>query len=324
MDYKDYYATLGVERTASQDDIKRAYRKLTRKYHPDVSQEPGAEEKFKEVSEAYKALGDPQRRAAYDDVGRRYAQGQTFDPPPGWDSGFEFSGGADDVRDFAGSDFFEALFGRAARGAGGRRATGGAGAGAAGVSFPGEDHHARIRIDLRDAYHGARRTVTMRAPQLQPDGRVVLVAREIDLDVPRGVRAGQHLRLAGQGGPGHGGGPAGDLYLEIEFVPDPVFRVDGRDVQVDLPVAPWEAALGARVELPTPDGTLEVGVPAGSASGRRLRLKGRGVPGDPPGDLYAVLAIVNPPSDSAAAQQAWRALAGAFPGFDPRRGQHGA
>ena len=326
MDYKDYYATLGVERTASQDDIKRAYRKLARKYHPDVSQEAGAEDKFKEVSEAYKALGDPERRAAYDDIGKRYAQGQSFDPPPGWDSGFEFSGSADDMQDFAGSDFFEALFGRAARAAGSRRgaaAGGRAGGGAAGMSFPGEDHHARIRIDLRDSYHGARRSVAMRTPTLQPDGRVVLVPRELDIDIPRGVRAGQHLRLAGQGGPGHGGGPAGDLYLEIEFTPDPVFRVDGRDVHLELPVAPWEAALGARVEVPTPDGTLEVGVPAGSAGGRRLRLKGRGLPGDPPGDLYAALTIVNPPSDSAAAQQAWRALAGAFPGFDPRR-PHGA
>jgi len=311
MEFKDYYATLGVERSASQDDVKRAYRKLARKYHPDVSKEPDAEARFKEVAEAYEALGDAEKRAAYDEVGQRYRQGQEFRPPPGWDAGFEFSGA-----DFGGaegfdhSDFFDALFGRHTRAARARRAPSAA---------QGEDHHAKVLIDLEDAYRGGRRSISLRVPVADVQGRVHFEERRLDVNIPKGIREGQHLRLAGQGGPGHGGGPAGDLYLEIAFNPHRIYRVDGRDVYLDLPLAPWEAALGATVTVPTPEGSVQLTVPANSSAGRKLRLRGKGLPGDPPGDLYAVLGIALPPADGAAAKDAYGAFAKALTGFDPRR-----
>ena len=311
MEFKDYYALLGVPRTATQDEIKRAYRKLARKYHPDVSKEPDAEARFKEVAEAYEALGDAEKRAAYDDVGKRFKTGREFSPPPGWDSGFEFSGRDSGAGpDLDRSDFFEALFGRRAAGSHGPRSR---------AHMAGGDDHAKVRIDLRDAYHGAKRTITLRTPQMDAQGNVTLVERQLDVNIPKGIRAGQHLRLAGQGAPGHGDGLAGDLYLEIEFALHPQFRVDGRDVYVDLQVAPWEAALGASVTLPTPDGNVELTVPSGSAAGRKLRLKGKGLPSAPPGDLYAVLVITLPPADTPKAQAAWRACAESFGDFDARR-----
>jgi curved DNA-binding protein len=313
MQFKDYYAALGVERSADTQTIKRAYRRLARKYHPDVSNEPDAEARFKEVAEAYEALSDPEKRAAYDQVSQRWSSGA---PPPDWDAGFEFSGrdaGAGDGADF--SEFFEALFGR--RG---------------GVPYPGhgrdharsergEDHHAKLLIEIEDAYRGARRSITLRVPELS-DGRVIWRERQLDVDIPKGIRSGQHLRLSGQGSPGHGSGPAGDLYLEVEFRPHRVFRVDGRDVVFDLPVAPWEAALGTTVLAPTPEGSVELRVPPNSPAGRRLRLKGRGLPGSPAGDLYAVLAIAMPAAASEAQQQAWRTLAAAFD-FKPRAAMEG-
>lgn len=311
MEFKDYYAQLGVARDASQDDIKRAYRKLARKYHPDVSKEANAEARFKEVAEAYEALGDAERRAAYDELGKRPAGGAEFHPPPGWDSGFEFSGANGGGRpDMSHSDFFEALFGRQAAGARGPRAA---------QQRAGGDHHAKVQIDLQDAYRGAKRTIALRVPQVDDQGRVVLKDRQLDVNIPKGIRDGQQLRLAGQGGPGHGDAPPGDLYLEIALAPHPHFRVDGRDVYIDLPVAPWEAALGARVTLPTPDGSVEMSVPPGSAAGRKLRLRGKGLPSDPPGDLYAVLVIALPNSEGAPAQEAWRALAKSFGEFNPRQ-----
>ena len=317
MKFKDYYATLGVERGATEDDIKKAYRKLARKYHPDVSKEADAEARFKEISEAAEVLRDPERRAAYDQMGSQYQAGQDFQPPPGWDAGFEFRGrGGDDSfgggEAFDPSDFFETLFGRhAAQGRGARPRGGGQAA--------GEDHHAKVLIDLEDAYRGARRTISLRVPAVDPQGHVRLEERQLDVNIPKGVRAGQHLRLAGQGAAGFGGGPAGDLYLEIAFNPEPRFRVDGKDVYVDLPLAPWEAARGATVPVATPEGTVELTIPPDSTAGRKLRLKGRGIPGQPPGDLYAVLAIVLPPANSQRAKDAYAALASAFPDFNPRR-----
>jgi len=312
MEFKDYYATLGVERSATQDEIKRAYRKLARKYHPDVSKEPDAEARFKEVAEAYEALSDTEKRAAYDDVGRRYREGQEFRPPPGWDSGFEFSGrdaGPGEEMDF--SDFFESLFGRHARGMHGGQ----------GMHAPGGDHHAKVVIDLEDAYRGARRTITLRMPVTDAQGHTTLHERHLDVTIPKGVREGQHLRLAGQGGAGLGNAPAGDLYLEIAFQPHPRFRVDGRDVYLDLAIAPWEAALGANVTAPTPDGSVELSIPPASSSGRKLRLKGKGLPSDPPGDLYAVLRIVVPAPQTPAQKEAYAALARGFSSFDARRTQ---
>ena len=322
MKYKDYYETLGVPRSAAPDDIKKSYRKLARKYHPDVSKLPDAEARFKDINEANEVLKDPEKRAAYDQMGSNWKAGQEFQPPPNWDAGFEFRGGQGGANPFGASfggtegfdasDFFESLFGR--RGAGP-----GAGAGArrrAGSN--GEDHHAKVLIDLEDSYRGAERSITLRAPVQGPDGRVVLQERTLDVHIPKGIRPGQHLRLSGQGAPGSGGASAGDLYLEIEFKPHARFRVEGSDVSVDVPLAPWEAALGATVDVPTPEGTVQLTVPKGSAGGRKLRLKGRGLPGKNPGDLYAVLTVALPKVDTDAGKAAYENLAQAFADFNPR------
>jgi curved DNA-binding protein len=320
MEFKDYYATLGVPRTATQEEIKRAYRKLARKYHPDVTKEPDGEARFKEVAEAHEALIDPERRATYDAIAQRHEKGEAFEPPPGWDSGFEFSGrggqGMPGERDADLSDFFESLFGRATG-----RATGNASrrrhsAGAA--AMQGEDHHAKVEIDLLDSYQGARRTITLRMPVIDAAGRAVLQDRQLEVNIPKGVRKGQHLRLAGQGAAGHGGAPGGDLYLEIQFLPHAMFRLEERHIYLDLPIAPWEAALGATVEAPTPEGVVQLTIPAGSLQGRKLRLKGKGLPGKVPGDLYAVLVIAVPPATSPPQTEAYRALAQAFADYNPR------
>lgn len=305
MKFKDYYATFDLPRSATQDEIKRAYRKLARKYHPDVSKAADAESRFKELGEAYAVLKDPEKRAAYDQMGNQWQAGQDFQPPPGFEfSGRGFDPGAGD--DLDQSDFFEALFGRQARAE--RQA---------GMHARGEDHHAKILIDLQDAYCGALRSIALRMPSRDAQGHVALRERRLDVTIPKGIRAGQHLRLTGQGQPGYGDGPAGDLFLEIGFNPHPHFRVDGRDVYTDLPLAPWEAALGCALTLPTPDGALQLTVPADSAAGRQLRLKGKGIPGDPPGDLFAVLTIALPRADSDSAKAAYRAMAAAFD-FNPR------
>ncbi|MCF6219155.1 MAG: DnaJ domain-containing protein [Gammaproteobacteria bacterium] len=310
MEFKDYYKIMGVERTATQDDIKRAYRKLSRKYHPDVSKEPDAEEHFKSVGEAYEVLKDPEKRAAYDQLGMDWKSGQDFRPPPEWDQGFEFRGGGftdGDASQF--SDFFESLFGRAnaARGrAGGEH-----------FSMGGEDTHAKVFINLEDAYHGATRTITLRHTELGADGRPQLKNRTLNVKIPKGVHQGQHIRLSGQGGAGAGQGKAGDLYLEIEFEPHSFYRVEGRDVYLDLPVAPWEAALGAKVSVPTPGGKVELKVPPGSCSGAKMRLKGKGIPGKSVGDFYVVLQVVLPPAESDEAKALYREMAQKM-AFNPR------
>jgi curved DNA-binding protein len=307
MEFKDYYGVMGVARDATQDEIKRAYRKLARKYHPDVSKEPDAEARFKELGEAYEVLRDPEKRAAYDQLGANWKAGQDFRPPPDWDAGFEFSGGYRDSGGF--SDFFESLFGRfGARHAGGP-----------GFSARGEDHHARILIDVEDAFHGATRTITLHAPQIDAQGHVRTRERTLNVRIPRGVRQGQHIRLAGQGTPGIGGGGAGDLYLDVEFKPHRLYRIEGRDLYLELPIAPWEAALGARVKVPTPDGIVDLTIPAGSTAGRKLRLKGRGIPARPSGDLYVVLQIALPPAESETARRLYRTMQQEM-AFNPRTG----
>jgi curved DNA-binding protein len=307
MEFKDYYGVMGVARDATQDQIKRAYRKLARKYHPDVSKEPDAEAHFKELGEAYEVLRDPEKRAAYDQLGANWKAGQEFRPPPDWDAGFEFSGGYRDGGAF--SDFFESLFGRfGARQAGGP-----------GFSARGEDHHARILVDLEDAFHGATRSITLHAPQIDAQGHVRTRERTLNVRIPRGIRQGQHIRLAGQGTPGIGGGGAGDLYLDVEFKPHRLYRIEGRDLYLDLPLAPWEAALGARVKVPTPEGIVDLTIPAGSTAGRKLRLKGRGIPGKPSGDLYVVLQIALPPAESETARRLYRTMQQEM-AFNPRTG----
>jgi curved DNA-binding protein len=309
MEFKDYYKIMGVARDATQDEIKRAYRKLARKYHPDVSKEADAEAHFKELGEAYEVLKDAEKRAAYDQLGANYKGGQEFRPPPDWDAGFEFSGGGftgGDAADY--SDFFASLFGREFR-------TGGAGR--APPNAKGEDHHAKVLIDLEDSYQGATRTITLRVPGIDAQGHLINRERVLNGTIPRGIREGQHIRLGSQGAAGDGEGRAGDLYLEIEFRPHPLYRVDGRDLYLDLPVTPWEAALGATVKVPTLGGIVELKIPEGSVSGRKMRLKARGLPGNPPGDCYVILSIALPPADTEAAKELYRKMAHDLD-FNPR------
>jgi curved DNA-binding protein len=322
MEYKDYYGILGLERAATQDEVKRAYRKLARKYHPDLNKEAGAEAKFKEVGEAYEVLGDPEKRAAYDQLGADLKSGQPFEPPPSWDAGYEFSGaGPGGARHGGGfepgsaghfSDFFESLFG----GMGRRRSADGAAR--AEFHAPGEDHHAKIVIDLRDTLEGATRSITLKAPYVDADGHVGLRERTLNVSIPKGLTPGQHIRLRGQGGPGLGRGASGDLYLQVEIAPDRLYRVSGKDLYLDLPVAPWEAALGASVRMPTPRGPIMLKIPAGSRQGQELRVRGRGIPAAEPGDLYAVLTIVLPPADTEQARELYQRMASEL-AFDPRK-----
>jgi len=312
MEYKDYYAILGIDKSATQDEVKRAFRKLARKFHPDVNKDQGAEEKFKELSEANEVLSDPEKRAAYDQIGKGYQPGQEFRPPPDWDAGFEFSRGFDDDAARAGdfSDFFENLFGDAYRQQRASHAR-------SRFHARGEDHHAKILIDLDDAFHGNKRVIVLKVPELTEDGHVVVKNRKLEVTIPKGAREGQHIRLRKQGSPGLGEGSAGDLYLEIAFKDHPLFHVEGADLYLDLPVAPWEAALGGKIKTPTPGGTVDLNIPAGSGQGRKLRLKGRGIPARPPGDLYVTLQIVLPPADTEKAKKLYTTMAREL-AFDPR------
>ena len=322
MEFRDYYKILGVERSATADQIKTAYRRLARKYHPDVSKEPDAEARFKEMQEAYEVLRDPEKRAAYDQLGSEWKSGQSFHPPPDWGSGFEFSGrpagagragrrpsgataggGSYAEEDF--SDFFSSLFGGGSPFAGG---TGRAG---------GRDHHARIEITLEEAYRGTSRTLELKRPEVKPDGSVELRSHTVRVTIPAGVTEGQLIRLAGQGEPAAGGGSAGDLYLEVHIQPHRSFTLENRDVTLTFPVAPWEAALGASVTVPTLGGPVEMRIPPSAQSGQKLRLRGRGLPGQPPGDQYVQLKVVLPPADSAEAKAIYEQMRAKLH-FDPR------
>ncbi len=305
MEYKDYYKILGLKRDAGQDEIKKAFRRDARKYHPDINSDADAEARFKDVNEAYEVLKDPERRAAYDQLGKEPPQGQGgYRPPPDWDSGFAFSeGGPRDDEGF--SDFFETLFRRGTGPAGDRR------------SGRGSDSHGRVEISIEDAYRGADRTLSLRSPVVGPDGSVRMQERAISVHVPKGVAQGQHIRLAGQGTPGMGGGAAGDLFLEVSFAPHPVYRPDGKDLYLDLPVTPWEAALGGHVIMPTPGGKVDLRIPKNARTGQKMRLKGKGLPGTPAGDIYATLKIVNPQVETEQARAYFERMAKEMP-FDPR------
>lgn len=307
MNFQDYYSVMGVDRDASQDEIKRAYKKLARKYHPDVSKDPDAETRFKEVGEAYQVLKDPEKRAAYDQIGANKHAGEDFTPPPGWDAGFEYSNnyGGGDASGY--SDFFESLFGHGFRSAQGSSQAG-QGSGYAGFNAHGEDHHAKVLIDLEDAYRGATRSITLNVSEIDSSGHVITKQRTLNVKIPKGVKQGQKIRLAGQGSPPMGSGQAGDLYLEIEFNPHSNYRVDAHDVYLDVPITPWEAALGASIKVPTLDGIVNLKIPAGSVTGKKMRLRGRGIPGKPPGDLYVVPQITLPPADSESAKELYRQM----------------
>jgi curved DNA-binding protein len=308
VEFKDYYATLGVARDAGAEEIKKAFRRLARKYHPDVSKEANAEARMQEINEANAVLSDTEKRAAYDALGSGHRPGEEFRPPPDWDAGFEFSRpGTGDGAGGDFSDFFAELFGRM----GGARH-------ARGPRHRGEDHYARILLDIEDAWQGAARQISLRVPKLDGEGRVVLDTRTLQVQIPKGVREGQLIRLANQGAPGVQGEPSGDLLLEVHLKPHPRFRVEGRDLHIELPLAPWEAALGAVVPVALPDGgELKVRIPPGAQSGRRLRVPGKGVPGATPGDLELTVRVVLPGADTARARELYETMAREL-GFDPR------
>jgi curved DNA-binding protein len=309
MKYKDYYAILGVARDAGADDIRKAYRKLAQKYHPDVTKDPQGEEKFKEVAEAYQTLKDPEKRKAYDELGSGFASGQDFRPPPGWEQRFgdapnEGRFSFDDV-DL--SDLFESL-------SRGRR-----GASRGPRNMRGEDFDVAVQLTLEQALHGTQVDLRLGLPEYDEHGAVHAVEKTIKARIPKGATDGQRLRLRGQGGKGLNGGGNGDLYLDISLRPHALFRADGHDLYLDLPLAPWEAALGASVEIPTLEGAVSLKVPAGTSTGRKLRLAGKGLPRPEgaPGDLYAVAQIVNPTVLTERERELFRALADASR-FDPR------
>lgn len=305
MEFKDYYKTLGVSPDASQEEIRKQYRRLARKYHPDVSSEPDAEERFKEIGEAYEVLHDEEKRRTYDNVRRGgWQAGQDFRPPPGWESaGFEFRDfGSAGLGDSGFSEFFESLFG----GLHGARRRGPGFHRRARQRSAGADVRATLELDLETAVRGGKRRITV-------NGRNG--SRTLDVNIPKGVRDGQVIRLKGQGAPGAGG--AGDLKLEIRLRPHRLFRVAGRDLHLDLPVTPWEAALGATVTVPTLGGEVNLKVPAGTNSGKRLRLKGRGLPGSPPGDLIVQVQVSTPPAVNREQESLYRRMAETFD-YDPR------
>ncbi len=328
MEYKDYYKILGVSRDAKPDEIKAAYRKLARKYHPDVSKEPDAETRFKEVNEANEVLKDPEKRAQYDALGSGWHAGDNFRPPPG--AGARGAGRSDQFSEEEAahfSDFFSSIFGGMGGGMGSGRGSRSSGFGDAGMYADpyggrGRDQSARIRISLEEAFQGGTRQLRLEVPEIDAQGQVKMRARTLNVRIPAGVTEGQQIRLAGQGGSGHGGGgqagSAGDLFLEVELEPHSVFRSEGKDIHLKLPIAPWEAARGATVPVPTLGGTVSLKIPAGSQSAQRLRLKGRGLPGKPAGDAFVQLEITNPPAESAEAQAAFEALADSFKSFNPR------
>jgi len=325
MPQPDYYHTLGVSRTATAEEIKKAFRRLARKYHPDVSKEADAVSRMAEINEANEVLSDPEKRAAYDAVGHQaWSQGArsaddvrgAYGSGPGYSSTYgPGSGFTQDGADSQGySDFFEELFGQAAR----ARAQSGQ-SGTQRSQWPGEDQHADITLNLEEAYRGSERTLRLQGFEVDAQGQFVPRTRTLSVKIPAGVAQGQLIRLSGQGGPGLGGGPAGDLFLRIHIEPQtPGQQVDGRDVILKVFVAPWEAALGSNIQVRTPAGELSVGVPAGSVSGRRLRLRGKGIPGKQPGDLYLELDIAMPGAVTDDQKKAWQTLAAAYPGFEAR------
>ena len=303
MKYKDYYEVLGVARDANSEDIKRAYKRLARKFHPDVSKDRNAEEQFKDVGEAYDVLRDKDKRAAYDNLGSGYHAGDDFAPPPGWESTFNFGGGFSGEK-FDFSDYLDSLFG---------------GKATRGDPFGGHFHHtasrggderAKIVLALEEALHGGERSISLK-------GGARRNARTLKVKIPAGIQEGQQIRLAGQGQPGPGG-RSGDLLLSVEFTPHPKYRAEGKDIHMDLPITPWEAALGASVKVHTLGKEVDLKIPAGSQTGRKLRLKGKGLGGSKAGDHYVTLQIMTPAAEGESAKRFYRSMADEFD-FDPRK-----
>ncbi|WP_094510904.1 DnaJ C-terminal domain-containing protein [Synechococcus sp. MW101C3] len=328
MKFKDYYAALELERDADGDAIKKAYRRLARRTHPDVAKEPGAEERFKEISEAYQTLSDPEKRQAYDDLGR-HGSGEDFSPPPDWESRFRREGGQPAGQDVDLADLFEQMGFGVSGGAGGFGggfgSSGGFGQQAGGFPVRGQDLEVTTELTLEQAAQGTEVAFTLSVPSRRADGGMAREPRSGTIRVPRGVADGERLRVPGRGGPGHGGGPAGDLFLEIRLKPHPRFRPVGHDLYLELPIAPWEAALGAEIELPTLAGTARVTVRPGMRNGQKLRLAGKGLPRrkEGAGDLYGVIQIVMPEQIGDRERELYRELAEAS-AFNPRPSFEGA
>ena len=314
MEYQDYYKILGIAENASAEEVKKAYRKLARKYHPDVSKEPGAEEKFKGLREAFEVLKDPAKRAEYDQLKKlgAFEKSGNFHPPPEWRSTASYDSGdywQGDAEQF--SDFFASLFGRGNT----ARQPGGAG-------HPprrrGEDIHARLSISLEEAAHGGEKQVQFNVTEVDASGRLARRNKVLNIKIPPAMEPGQFMRLRGQGAPGIGGGEPGDLFVEIELSPHPHFTVDGQDIYITVPITPWEAALGATVTVPSLGSHLNVKIPKGAGSGQKLRLAGKGLPGKSPGDLFVVLMVTMPKTHSPEAEALYKKLAEVEGNFNPR------
>jgi curved DNA-binding protein len=308
MKFKDYYKTLGVERSATEDEIKKAYRKLAHKYHPDVSKDPGGEEKFKDIAEAYATLKDPEKRAEYDRLGSR-PTGENFSPPPEWEQ--RFGGGHAFFDDVDLADIMSA-FGRSAGHSGGRHRQP--------RTIPGQDYEVTAQVMLEQVYHGAEVEVRVELPEVDQYGLLHRVPRTFRITIPKGAISGQRLRLSGKGGPGTNGGKPGDLYVIIDVAPHSLYRVSGRDLFIDLPLAPWEAVLGAKITLPTLAGAVELEIKPGTTAGRQLRLARRGMPGPDGsvGDLFAVVKIDVPKTPGTRERELFQQLVAASD-FNPRK-----
>jgi curved DNA-binding protein len=312
MEFVDYYKIMGLDDTASADEIKRKYRKLARKYHPDVSEETNSEARFKEVGEAYQVLKDPERRREYDEL-RQYggAAPADFRPPPGWQTHAGFDPG--DLRgteQYEFSDFFEQLFGARS----GDRTSPQA---EQNVSLRGQDIHTNLSVSLHDAFHGSSVSLSLRTPVYHTDGSIRTEQKTLQVKIPSGIVEGQRLRLRGQGGPGIGGGDTGDLYIQLSIKSDDRFHLDGKNVTFNLPVCPWEAALGAVVQVPTLDGAVNLTIPANATAGQKLRLKGRGMPGEPAGDQLVMLTIVAPKATTDEQKEIYKKMSSLW-SFNPR------
>jgi len=298
MEFKDYYRIMGVDEKAAPDEIKKAYKKLARRYHPDVSKEPDAEQRFKEVGEAYEVLRDEGKRREYDQLRSMGAAGGNgqFRPPPGWEAATHFYEQEGNSADF--SDFFEALFGR----------NGSFRRGSAGMQMRGEDLHSELALLLEEAWQGSEQTVEIRVPESDEHGLLSHRMRRLKVKVPPGTGDGSVLRIKGQGSPGIGGGGAGDLLIRIRLAQHPLYTVEGRNLSLVVPIAPWEAALGCKLDVPTLKGKTRVTIPPNSQSGQKLRLAGLGMPASPPGDFFLVLKVVMPATTTDKAKALYEAL----------------
>jgi curved DNA-binding protein len=309
MKYRDYYKILDVPRDTSADNIKKAYRRLARKYHPDVSKELGAEESFKAINEAYEVLRDPQKRDTYDQLGNTWRAGQDFRPPPSYQTVQDGSAQFEDCQATDVSDFFESLFGSVV-----------------GISsfttnrrkyqFSSNNQAIPIEISLEEAYYGGVCNLKVQVQELDTNGESVMRPRNLNVKVPAGVTTGKKIRLSSSRSISNHRNDS-DLLLEIVIKPHELYRIEGRDISLALPLAPWEAALGCKIEIPTLGGMVTINVPSNASHGQKLRLRGRGLPGQPPGDQIAVLYIVNPPADSESVREIFRCMELKLP-FDPR------